>query len=328
MIQLSHKHYQVLPELSSGGAMKKVLKVIGIIVFVIVALAAVLLISLSKRPAVPEDYTSMVRTGGDIEAKYLAMGSYEVEHLESATVSSLEKFAVYYPKDIDKMGKVPVVIFLNGTGTPASKYPALQEHLASWGFITIANEENNSFYGEGVELSIRYLLFADTYSSNDDESPLKGHIDFDNIGVTGHSQGGIGVINGITIHPHSDMIKAAVMLSSTETDMAKAFLWDSDSSLIHANTMMIGSTGQTDSAISPLESMQKTYENITDDVVKVLARRNDCDHGEMLYYADGYVTAWFAWQLQGDQEAAKAFIGNSPELLNNSMYQDQRISEE
>ena len=92
--------------------------------------------------------------------------------------------------------------------------------------------------------------------------------------------------------------------------------------------MMIGSTGQTDSAISPLESMQKTYENITDDVVKVLARRNDCDHGEMLYYADGYVTAWFAWQLQGDQEAAKAFIGNSPELLNNSMYQDQRISEE
>ena len=308
--------------------MKKVLKVIGIIVFVIVALAAVLLISLSKRPAVPEDYTSMVRTGGDIEAKYLAMGSYEVEHLESATVSSLEKFAVYYPKDIDKMGKVPVVIFLNGTGTPASKYPALQEHLASWGFITIANEENNSFYGEGVELSIRYLLFTDTYSSNDDESPLKGHIDFDNIGVTGHSQGGIGVINGITIHPHSDMIKAAVMLSSTETDMAKAFLWDSDSSLIHANTMMIGSTGQTDSAISPLESMQKTYENITDDVVKVLARRNDCDHGEMLYYADGYVTAWFAWQLQGDQEAAKAFIGNSPELLNNSMYQDQRISEE
>ncbi|MBR0417673.1 MAG: alpha/beta hydrolase, partial [Erysipelotrichaceae bacterium] len=252
--------------------------------------------------------------------------SYEVEHLESATVSSLEKFEVYYPKDIYNLGKVPVVIFLNGTGTPASKYPALQEHLASWGFITIANEENNSFYGEGVELSIRYLLFADTYSSNDDESPLKGHIDFDNIGVTGHSQGGIGVINGITIHPHSDMIKAAVMLSSTETDMAKAFLWDSDSSLIHANTMMIGSSGQTDSAISPLESMQKTYENITDDVIKVLARRNDCDHGEMLYYADGYVTAWFMYFLQGDEEAGKAFFGDNPEISANEFYQDIMIN--
>ena len=305
--------------------MKKVLKAIGIVVLLIGVLVVALFHFISKMPSVPEDYVAKVITGGEIEAKYLAMGSYEVEHLESATVSSLEKFEVYYPKDINNMGKVPVVIFLNGTGTPASKYPALQEHLASWGFITIANEENNSFYGEGVELSIRYLLFADTYSTNDSESPLKGHIDFDNIGVTGHSQGGIGVINGITIHPHSDMIKAAVMLSSTETDMAKAFLWDSDSSLIHANIMMIGSTGQTDSAISPLESMQKTYDNITDDVVKVMARRNDCDHGEMLYYADGYVTAWFRWQLQGDTDAGEAFCGMAPEMLNNDYYQDIQI---
>lgn len=304
--------------------MKKVLKIVGVIILIAAIAVIAVMIWLSKKPAVPENYTETVKTGGDVEAKYLAMGSHEVEHLESATVSSLEKFEVYYPKDIEKMGKVPVVIFLNGTGTPATKYPALQEHLASWGFITIANEEDNSFYGEGVELSIRYLKLPDDYDLGDDESPLKGHIDFDNIGITGHSQGGIGVINGITIHPHSDMVKAAVMLSSTETDMAKAFLWDSDSSLIHANTMMIGSTGQTDSSISPLESMQKTYENITG-VTKVLARRNDCDHGEMLYYADGYVTAWFCWQLQGDEEAAKAFIGDSPEIMNNSLYQDQNI---
>lgn len=304
--------------------MKKVLKIVGIIILIAAIAVIAVMIWLSKKPAVPKNYTETVKTGGDVEAKYLAMGSHEVEHLESSTVSSLEKFEVYYPKDIEKMSKVPVVIFLNGTGTPATKYPALQEHLASWGFITIANEEDNSFYGEGVELSIRYLKLSDDYDLGDDESPLKGHIDFDNIGVTGHSQGGIGVINGITIHPHSDMVKAAVMLSSTETDIAKAFLWDSDSSLIHANTMMIGSTGQTDSSISPLKSMQKTYENITD-VTKVLARRNDCDHGEMLYYADGYVTAWFCWQLQGDEEAAKAFIGDSPEIMNNSLYQDQNI---
>ena len=126
---------------------KNVWKVIAIalIIFVVAALALKGCgQALSKIPSVPGDYTQKVKTGGEIEAKYLAMGSHEVEHLESVTVSSLEKFEVYYPKDIDKMGKVPVVIFLNGTGTPASKYPALQEHLASWGFITIANEENNT----------------------------------------------------------------------------------------------------------------------------------------------------------------------------------------
>lgn len=306
--------------------MKNVLKIIGIILLIIIVLIILLIKILSKIPSVPDDYVKKVQTGGDIEAKYLAIGGYEVEHLESVTFSSLEKFEVYYPKNIDEMGKVPVVIFLNGTGTPATKYPALQKHLASWGFITIANEESNSFYGEGVELSIRYLQLVDVYESNDDESPLKGHIDFDNIGVTGHSQGGIGVINGITIHPHSDMIKAAVLLSSTETDMAKAFLWDSDSSLIKANSLMISSTGATDSNISPLDSMKKTYDNISNDVTKVLARRNDCDHGEMLYYADGYVTAWFMWQLQNDGEASKAFIGENPELLNNKLYQDQIIN--
>ena len=74
-----------------------------------------------------------------------------------------------------------------------------------------------------------------------------------NIGITGHSQGGIGVINAVTNQKHADVYKAAVMLSSTETEMAKALLWDSDSSLIHTNMLMISSTGQIDSAISPLE---------------------------------------------------------------------------
>ncbi|MBR6069509.1 MAG: hypothetical protein IKP78_02820 [Ruminococcus sp.] len=56
-----------------------------------------------------------------------------------------------------------------------------------------------------------------------------------------------------------------------------------------------------------------------------MTRRSDTDHGDILYSVDGYVTAWFMWQLQGDEEAAKAFIGDTPELMSNSMYQDQRI---
>ena len=31
------------------------------------------------------------------------------------------------------------------------------------------------------------------------------------------------------------------------------------------------------------------------------------------------------WQLQNDSEAAKVFIGENAELLNNKLYQDQRI---
>lgn len=57
-----------------------------------------------------------------------------------------------------------------------------------------------------------------------------------------------------------------------------------------------------------------------------MACRKDIGHGEMLYYGDGYVTVWFMWQLQGDQNAAKAFIGDDAEILKNPLYQDQQIA--
>ena len=50
-------------------------------------------------------------------------------------------------------------------------------------------------------------------------------------------------------------------------------------------------------------------------------------HDEMMYSAGGYVVAWFRWQLTGDAYAAKAFTGANPEISNNSLYQDVRISE-
>ncbi len=51
--------------------MKKVMKIVGIIVLVIIILAAVFFIKAAFTPAVPKDYTETVKTGGEIEAKYL-----------------------------------------------------------------------------------------------------------------------------------------------------------------------------------------------------------------------------------------------------------------
>jgi hypothetical protein len=55
-----------------------------------------------------------------------------------------------------------------------------------------------------------------------------------------------------------------------------------------------------------------------------MARRNTGDHGDMLYSGDGYVTAWFMYYLQGDEEAGKAFRGNNAEITENEFYQDQK----
>ena len=116
--------------------------------------------------------------------------------------------------------------------------------------------------------------------------------------------------------------KAAVILSCGNTDFSAAFQWAFDDTLIQTPTMILGSTGNTDSKIASLESLQKLYHNIPNNVTKLLARRNDADHGEMLYYGDGYVTAWFMYYLQGDEKAGEAFFGVDAEIFDNVNWQD------
>ena len=167
---------------------------------------------LSKSQSVPENYTETVKTGGSIEAKYLQNGTHDVEYFEYPAMMSFEKFEIYYPTDIASVEKLPVVIFVNGTGVVGSKYTALQKHMASWGFITVATEEQNAWNGFSAEMSVRVLELLNTYQEEGKENPFYGKVDMDRIGVTGHSQGGIGVINAITDQRHADIYKAAVML--------------------------------------------------------------------------------------------------------------------
>ena len=142
----------------------KILKWGGIILLILVVLIALFLFWLSKRPAVPENYTETVQTGGDIEEKYLAMGEHDVSYFESAAMMSFKKYEIYYPTDIESLnGELPVVVFVNGTGITGSKYPALQKHLASWGFITISTEEEYAWNGFSAEMSVRYLEMLNTY---------------------------------------------------------------------------------------------------------------------------------------------------------------------
>lgn len=118
---------------------KKVLKIIGIAFAVIVALVVGLLLYIASQPAVPKNYTEKVKTGGNIEKKYLQMGQYEVSYMENNAMQSYKKYEIWYPSEITNSDKkCPVVVFANGTGVKASKYKALFEYLASWGFIISA----------------------------------------------------------------------------------------------------------------------------------------------------------------------------------------------
>ena len=99
-----------------------VLKIAGIVLLVLILLIAGFLFWLSRRPFVPNDYTETVETGGALEAKYLAMGPYEVKQVKAEAPEDWKEFVAYYPAQLEDSGdQWPAVVFVNGTGVYASR---------------------------------------------------------------------------------------------------------------------------------------------------------------------------------------------------------------
>lgn len=305
--------------------MKKMLKIIGIIILIPIVLIIGLLVIISFIPMTPNNYTKEVKTGGDIENKYLQIGDYKVKNIKKEGSEITKKYYIYYPEELKNSDKkYPVVVILNGTGVLPKKYKALFKHLASWGFVVIGNDDGSTGLGKSADETMN-LIISENSNSN---SIFYGKLDLNNIGITGHSQGGAGVFTAISIMEHKDKYKTAVALSPTHEETAHQFGWKYDLTKINIPILMIaGTSGEFEmQAVIPIEKMIEMYNKIPSS--KAMARRIGAEHGQMLYSADGYVTAWFMWQLQEDEEAGKAFIGDNPEIRNNKLYQDVQLSVE
>lgn len=304
--------------------MKKVLKIVGIFigslaVLLIAGIAFIIYKFATVDPEImaPENYETTLDTEGVFEKQYLSHGTHEVSYFEEDTDEAWRKYEIYYPSDLENSSeKYPVIVMSNGSGVRASRYTAIFQHYASWGFIVIGNEEDTAYAGTASDASISYLISANSDSS----SALYQKVDLDNIGIIGHSQGGVGVFNAITAQSHGDMYKAAVSLSPVPEESAKTINWTYDPTKISIPIMLLAGTNK--DCIS-IEQLQTLYSHISSD--KAMAIRSNTNHPEMLYSADGYVTAWMMWHLQGDEEAAQAFIGKESEFLENNTYQNQEV---
>lgn len=298
---------------------KKIMLIIGIVLLALIVMIAVIVIFNSKKTVAPTDYSQTVETGGEIEAKYMANGIYEISHFEEPVLQGFGKYVIYYPVELERADKTwPVVVVANGSGCKASKYSALFEHLASWGFIVIGTEEEYDWNGFASEMCVRHLIRLNEIEIvNDKDNPFRGKINLDNVGATGHSQGGVGVINAITAQEHKDIYKAAVSLSPTNKELANNLEWSYDASKIETPILLM--SGGDDYAVNE-DQLKEIYNDIMSD--KCMAIRVNTEHNPMLYSGDGYVTAWFMYWLQGDEYAGTAFFGENAEIRSNAYWQD------
>ena len=309
-----------------------------IAIAVLVGMAAVGAIQDWSRdvPSVTADYYTQTQTGGEIEEIYTAMGEYDVDYAEYPAQDLLIKqYKIWYPSALagEEGREWPIVVMANGTGVPASRYTPVFRHLASWGFVVIGNEMQNSWSG-GASAGALDLLAE----LNEDPSSLFYHkLDLDNVGSAGHSQGAIGAINAVTAQPNGDSYKALYLASTPSSLYASTLEWAYDPALIDVPCFMTAGTGLLDAgeagspevaeeaqevSISPLWSQEENYGLIPDSVPKLRARRTGADHAEMLPWPDGYMTAWFCYWLQGDEAAGRAFLGPDAEIAKNPLWQD------
>lgn len=309
--------------------MKKLFRVLLIIVSVVAFLIVALLLLLvwaSNQPAVKDNYFENVQTEKTLEQQYINKGAYEVSYIQfDASSDKIGQYKIWYPTIMEySNGKYPLVVMANGTGVKASRYEPIFDHLASWGFIVVGNEDDSSWDGFSSSKSLDFMLEC----NDDPTSVFYKKIDIENIGIAGHSQGGVGAINAVVNQDNGRFYKTIYTASTTHISLAEALKWPYDVSKIKIPYFMTAGTLKTDAGdendygIAPLSSLQENYAKLPDYILKIYARRVDTDHGDMLVNADGYMTAWFRYQLKGDEQAGKIFIGDNAEILSNSNWQD------
>ena len=264
-----------------------------------------------------------------LEKKYSGRGSFETAYTEfKSDNSKIDTIRVFYPAELaDSNKSYPMIVSVNASGTRARNYMAVLDRIASWGFIVVGNDDPQSGTGETASETLEYILNIGA------DSELHGKIDKNNIGIMGYSQGGAGALCAVTNFDNGKLYKTIFTGSAAYPFLAHNMGWDYDVSKVAIPYFMTSGTGESDDAgvsditkdyagVCPLEAVVTNYNSISDELEKVRARATGAEHEDMLVRSDGYMTAWMLYQLCGDEEAAKVFVGDDAEILHNTNWQD------
>ena len=247
-----------------------------------------------------------------IEQKYHASGPYAVAH---HTIDGTHAFI----PDAAQEQTYPLVVMVKGTGLKALDYTPVLEHLASWGFIVVGNDDVSAWNGRSALASLDVAL----QHNDDKDSPLFHRIDLQRIGIAGHSQGAIGAINAASADARFRVLYAA---SCPQAKLARRLRWTYSLGNIHIPTMLTAGTWWIERQISPLASLERLAKELPSSTPMLMGRLNGIEHRYVLHQGDAYMTAWLRYWLANDTAAAPAVRGAAPEILNNTRWINVKIA--
>ncbi|MBV5283689.1 MAG: alpha/beta hydrolase [Paludibacter sp.] len=246
-----------------------------------------------------------------------------------STDNSLPTHTIFRPKDLSAFGKqnkLPIIAWGNGAcaNSPWEHVNFLSE-VASHGFLVIAigpmPQEGEKGGGKSTSSQMTDAINWAIAQNSDKNSPLFNKIDVSRIAVSGMSCGGLQTLETA---PDTRVTTTVVCNSGIFINPGSGFpgmpnLKKDDLLKLHTPTLYILG-GEKDIA----------YENGMDDYSKinhvpVFVANMNVGHGGTYGQPHGgefakVATAWFKWQLKGDNEAGKFFIGNPCGLSQNPVW--------
>lgn len=272
------------------------------------------------------DFQNKVQSQFEIERHYNQKGTLAVASQTVPANSQLPNIKIWYPDELQNKNQTyPIVIFSNGSNTPYQKYEPIFEHLASYGFVVVGDDVEHAWSGKSTSQILNYL----TVQNKSPNSPFKGKLQVNNVGVAGFSQGAIGAVNAVTAFDNSHQFKSLYTASQPQAKITEGFGWKNDLSKVKVPYFLTAGTKLFDagnpakdpySGISPLLSLQDTFKAMPSGQLTVIARRKNADHTDMAIAPNGYMTAWFRYTLMNDELASRAFVGQNPEISQNHQH--------
>ena len=276
-----------------------------------------------------------------IELKYYADGPWAVTAQIGGGCcdSSGNKFDLYYPTDLARDGSThPILTWGNGTKARPGQYDYFLKHLASWGFVIVGTEDQNTGPGQTIVDAAKFMIAENGNSS----SIFFNRLNLKQIGALGHSQGATGAINA--------MIKSGGTIKTViAIELPKQFFCSSPINCTDTKSLTAGSIffidGSNDGISPPTQhswesgeqSIQAYYDAAPAGIAKLKGTLIGPDHLDLIGQPDcstdrapmlaqfmcrngvygylGYPTAWLMAQLQGDTYAAGAFTTGTGEIF-------------
>ncbi|MCR5208394.1 MAG: fibronectin type III domain-containing protein [Eubacterium sp.] len=259
---------------------------------------------------------------------YSKSGEYKVSSFTYKVSDNDFTYKVWFPKNIQKLSRRPIIIYCNGTGSNYEKSQSTVDFLeraASHGYVCLCNTDTDTGMGTSMDAGFTKLIEL----GKDGKSKLYKKLDLSRVGAAGHSQGATCTIHltDPAMFENAKYYKAIFMASLPTPALENSPIQNCpyDPTTVTLPTLLIGGTGATDASfIAPWDtSLLPNYQAFKGDTY--LARMKGVEHADSIEKTASYMIAWFDYQFYGKSIAAKAFTGKYAELKTNPNWQDFKV---